>query len=67
MSKTLTVAASVGEAVFALLYGMSKSAESATVRSVHGLTSHCTASGPPGGNFAQDKKADNRVPLPEFS
>ena len=52
MSKTLTVAASVGEAVFALLYGMSKSAESATVRSVHGLTSHCTASGPPGGNFA---------------
>ena len=41
MSKTLTVAASVGEAVFALLYGMSKSAESATVRDVHGPTSHC--------------------------
>ena len=38
MSKTLTVAASVGEAVFALLYGLSKSAESATVRRVHGLT-----------------------------
>lgn len=32
MSKTLTIAASAGEAAFALLYGLSTSAESATVR-----------------------------------
>ena len=34
MSKTLTIAASVGEAVFGVLYGMCSSAETATVRSV---------------------------------